>query len=215
MPKYDPALGFAAQGVPDHPVDTLDKVVEHKLPTKIFMSCAEPSPDGTIRGCPFWYECTMSYKGLTEKEGGGPRNHCWERIKSPGQGGGIVRNVQPCFVGVSQQDIVAQNEEILRPIADEGEEWEELTTIPDTTSMKTASGYEKWDVKLVKRIVQPFQRLGEEKKLAQHELRASIIQREQKKVNDEREAKLLGIKGASTPLDKRFKRSDSVTKKEG
>jgi hypothetical protein len=55
----------------------------------------------------------------------------------------------------------------------------------------------------VKQVVQPFKRLGQEEKLAQHELRAQIMQREREKVRREREQKALGVEGAGTPLDKR------------
>jgi hypothetical protein len=145
----------------------------------------------------------MSYKGLPSADGGGPRNHCWERIKSPAQGGGIVRNVFPCYRGVQQQEAAAENKEVLRVIADEGEEYESLTTVPDLTKGIDQNGAKVWEKKLVKQVVQPFKRLGQEEKLAQHELRAQIMQREREKVRREREQKALGVEGAGTPLDKR------------
>ena len=94
MPRQDPSQAFAAQGIPNHPVGTLDELKSHNLPTRMFQSCSEPSNDATNAGCRLWHECTMSYKGLPVDEGGGPRAHCWERIKSPAQGGGNVRNCQ-------------------------------------------------------------------------------------------------------------------------
>lgn len=215
MPAKNPLEAFRAQGLPPNPVGTLDELNAHKLPTRIFKACAEPSNDETIAGCPFWYDCDMSYKGLSAAEGGGPRNHCWERIKSAENGGGIVRNVQPCFSGVSQQEIAAQNGEVLRVIADEGEEWEELTTFPDEKGPRNASGFEKWDTKLRKRVVQPFVRIGQEQKLAAHELRASIMQREQARRRNEREAKNLGAEGNSEPLDKRERGSSQGKEKKG
>lgn len=201
--RKDPLEAYRAQGIPDHPVGTLDEVIAHKLPTKVFGACYEESPDGTIRGCEQWAECTMSYKGLTAKEGGGPRNHCWERIKSAGNGGGIVRNVQPCYWGVAQQENVMLNKEVLRVIADEGEEYEALTTVPDPAGGRDNLGFFKWDEKLLKFTVPPFERLGQQQKLARHELRASIIERDQKKVREDHAARTLGITGAETPLDKR------------
>jgi len=210
---------YKAQGIPDMPVGTLDEVLEHKLPTRVFPSCAEPSADETVKGCPLWYECTMSYKGLPAKEGGGPRNHCWERIKSGANGGGIVRNVQPCHWGVAQQENVMLNKEILRVIADEGEDWEEFTTVPDTVNGHytpgPAGGWDKWEEKLVPRVVEPFTRLGQQKKLARHELRASIIERDKKKVREDHAARTLGIAGAETPLDKRSGRKVQSPAKEG
>lgn len=203
MAGYDPNQGFAAQGVSPDPVGTLDELEAHKLPTKMFRSCSEPSFDGSVQGCPFWHECTMSYKGLSLAEGGGPRNHCWERIKSPAQGGGIVRNVFPCFMGVSQQEVSVENKEVLRIIADEGEEYETLTTVPDLTKGVDQNGAKVWSKQLVPMKVAPFKRLGQEEKLAQHELRAQIMQREKEKVRREREQKQLGVEGAGTPLDKR------------
>ena len=204
--RYDPVQGYIAQGVPSTPVGTLDELKEHKLPTKAFSSCSEPSNDGSSKGCKHWYECTMSYKGLPVAEGGGPRAHCWEHIKGVAQGGGIVRVAAPCFVGVAQQDEVMQNEGVLRVIADEGEDYEILTTVPNPAGGVDQWGAKKWETKLVKAKVPAFPRLGEEKKLAQHELRASIISREQEKVRNERAAKSLGIQGNVEPLDKRGKR---------
>jgi len=212
--RYDPAKGFIAQGVPDVPVGSLDELADHKLPTKVFKSCSEPSHDGSNVGCPYWFECTMSYKGLPVAEGGGPRNHCWERIKSDVQGGAIVRNVHACYWGVAQQDNSAQNNEILRVIADEGEVYEYLTTIPDPTAGRDQNGFLKWDRKLIKAKVPSFQRLGEHQKLAQHELRASIIQREQERAKNERNAKLLGVEGNPVPLDKRGRGRSQGAKQE-
>ena len=215
MPVFDPAMGFASQGLPRDPVGTTDELAAHKLPTKLFRSCSEPSHDGSNAGCPQWHECTMSYRGLPLAEGGGPRTHCWERIKSPAQGGGIVRNAQPCFWGVSQQDVVHENGEVLRVIADEGEEFEMLTTVPDTTGTRDQHGFHKWNTVLIKKVVEPFKRIDEEQKLAQHELRASIMKREQEKSRNERAAKILGVEGAATPLDKRGRGSRTSPPEKG
>jgi len=209
LPRQNPLEAFKAQGLPPNPVGTTDELAAHKLPTRIFKSCSEPTHDESNAGCPLWYDCDMSYKGLPLKEGGGPRNHCWERIKSPDNGGGIVRNVQSCFWGVAQQDVAAENGEVLQTIADEGEPWEEFTTVPDTTGPRDQHGYQKYETKLVPRVVQPFVRLGKEQKLAQHELRASIIEREQKRRKDAREAKQFGAEGSGQPLDKRGRRGTS------
>ena len=215
MARKDPLGAWKAQGIPAEPVGTVDELMAHKMPTKLFPSCAEPSADETVKGCDHWYECTMSYKGLSAAEGGGPRHHCWERIKSAGNGGGIVRNVQPCFWGVAQQENVMLNKEVLRVIADEGEPWEELTTVPDTTGPIDKDGYKKWDTKLIPRVVPEFVRLGKEQKLARHELRASIIDREQQKVRETHNAKVLGVTGAETPLDKRGRGAGKGGQKEG
>jgi len=202
--RKDPLGAWKAQGIPPEPVGTVDELNAHKMPLRIFPSCAEPTADETVKGCDHWYECTMSYKGLPAAEGGGPRNHCWERIKQAGNGGGITRNVQPCYWGVAQQENVMLNKEVLEPIAGEGEAWEELTTVPDKTSTKNGIlGYEKYDTLMIPRVVPEFVRLGKNQKLAQHELRASIIDREQKKARESHNAKVLGVTGAETPLDKR------------
>jgi len=205
VPRKDPLEAYRAQGTPAEPVGTLDELIAHNLPTRIFPSCCEPSADETVRGCDHWYECTMSYRGLPAAEGGGPRNHAWERIKAPENGGGIVRNTQACYWGVAGQETAGFNKEILRPIADEGEEYEVLTSVPDESMARDPKSgcFEKWDMKLSKVTVTPFVRIGQDQKLAKHELRASIIQREKKKVSDERAAKLLGVPGNETPLDKR------------
>jgi hypothetical protein len=213
--RYDPVQGFIAQGVPPDPVGTLDELKAHNLPTKAFSSCSAPSNDGTSRGCRLWHECSMSYKGLPVAEGGGPRAHGWELIKGLGQGGGIVRTAAPCYWGVGRQDEVYQNEGVLRVIADEGEEIEVLTMMPDKEGTRDNLGWHKWDEKLVKNVVRPFPRLGEEKKLAQHELRASIMQREQERLKNERAAKTLGVEGSGEALDKRGRRSKPGAAKEG
>lgn len=211
MPSYDPvAKAYIAEGVPDTPVGTLDELEAHKLPKNVFGSCAEPSPDGgqTVKGCEHWHICRMSYKGLPLAEGGGPRNHCWERMKAPENGGGIVRNVLPCYHGVAQQPAIAVNaamgmNEIFQPIHDEGEDYEMLTTVPVPEGGRDQNGALVYEEKLLTLKVQPFERLGQTKKLAKHELRSSIIEREKRKVAGEHVAKTLGIAGNDTPLDKR------------
>lgn len=205
MARQNPADAFLAQGVPDHAVGTLDELKKHNLPTNMFHSCSEPSNDGTNKGCDEWYDCTMSYKGLPVAEGGGPRAHGWERVKSAAQGGGIVRNCQSCFWGVKQQDMARENGEVLRVIADEGESIEILTTVPVVEKGRDQNGALVYEQKLLKVSVPKFQRLGEQQVLAQHELRASIMQREKEKIENERAAKILGVEGAATPLDKRVK----------
>ena len=207
MARYDPVQGFIAQGVPSNPVGTLDELKDHKLPTKLFKSCSEPANDGTNIGCPFWYECSMSYRGLPLSEGGGPRTHAWEYIKGAGQGGGIVRYAAACFAGVSKQEETHQNDAVLRVIADEGEEYELLTTVPEPAGGRDQHGHFRWNTKLVAKVVPAFIRLGQEQKLAQHELRASILQREQEKLKNERAARNIGIQGSGEPLDKRGRRS--------
>lgn len=222
MPRFDPvAKAYIAEGVPETPVGTLDELAAHKLPQNVFHSCSEPSPDGiSNKGCPLWYECSMSYKGLTAAEGGGPRNHCWERMKAPENGGGIVRNVQPCFAGVREQEAIAVNsamgmKELFQPIHDEGEEYEMLTTVPVPEGGRDNNGALVYEERLLKLKVQPFERLGVTKKLAKHELRSSIVEREKKKVENERAAKALNIPGNDIPLDKRGKRGSGSKAAEG
>lgn len=223
MPSYDPvAKAYIAEGVSDFPVDTLDALEAHKLPKNVFGSCSEPSPDGgaTNRGCQFWHQCHMSYKGLTLAEGGGPRNHCWERMKAPENGGAIVRNIQPCYRGVAEQEAIAVNvamgmKEVFQPIADEGETYEMLTTVPVPEGGRNQDGCLVYEERLLKLKVEPFQRLGQTKRMAKHELRSAVIEREKKKVESERVAKTLGIAGNDTPLDKRGRRGVEGAATEG
>jgi hypothetical protein len=201
--------------VPEYPVGSLDELEAKKLPARVFPSCAEPAFDGSITGCPLYGICDMSYKGLPSTEGGGPRNHCWERIKSAANGGGIVRVVAPCHWGIAQQETALGNDEVLRPIADEGEEWEELTTVPVPEGGRDNLGYFKWETVLRKRVVTPFERVGKARTLAKMELRANVMAEESKRVADAKKAKLLGATGAGEPLDKRGKGSSGSPKKEG
>jgi hypothetical protein len=202
---------YIAQGVPQHAVGTLDELQKVGMPARVFHSCNEPTVDGTIRGCPLWHICTMDYKGKSAAEGGGPRNHCWERIKSPAQGGAIVRNVQPCFWGVAQQDVVAENKSSLLPIADEGDEYVTVTSVPKP---KPSDPFYR-EVDEVRFEVKPYKRLGEDKKTRQVLLRAEVTQREQKRVASEGAAKVLGVTGGATPLNQRGKGSNVGRKKEG
>lgn len=216
MANQNPMEAFKAQGLPEHPVGTVDELQKHKLPQKVFRACCEPSPDGTPRGCQHFYKCDMSYKGLSAEEGGGPRNHCWERIKSAANGGGIVRNIQPCFWGVAQQDIALENNEILRPIADEGEEFEQLTTIPLPEKGSNQFGALAYEERLVKKVVTPFERLGKAKDMARHELRAKVMDDAQKRAANAKRAKLLGaVESGNEPLDRRGQGSSRSPKKEG
>lgn len=213
--RYEPNKGFIADGVPDYPVGTPDELQAHGLPAKVFQSCAEPDPDGNVAGCPCWHECAMSYKGLPSDKGGGPRAHCWELMKSAENGGGIVRTAAPCFWGVARLEEAYENKAVLRTIADEGEEYEMLTTVPDPSGGRDQNGAFKWDTMLLKLRVPRFQRLGEEQKLARHELRSSIMQRDKERLRNERAAKVVGSEVAGEPLDKRGKRSVSSPAKEG
>ena len=214
MAKYDPVKGYIADGVPDHPVGAVDELQERRLPMKFFQSCSEPDINGTSAGCPLWHDCNMSYKGVPSKDGGGPRNHCWERMKSPENGGGIVRNVQPCYWGVAQQDIAHENKEVLRIIANEGESYEALMEVPDPSGGADQNGFKKWERKMVALTVPAFKRLGQEEKLAKHELRAEIMKREQEKRREQQQASLLGTTLDEVPADKQF-RGGKGTKKEG
>jgi hypothetical protein len=195
----DPKAAYAAQGLPQFPVGSLDELKEANLPPSMFPSCAEPQADGTVIGCQHWHECTMSYKGLPVEQGGGPRMHCWERIKGAEAGGGIVRNSQPCYYGVSQMETALSNGEALRIIANEGEDYEALTSIADPVPSDPLNR----SVKLVKFTVPAFTRLVNNAKTAAQLLRADIMKKEQSRVRKETAANLLGVEAGVTPLDKR------------
>lgn len=215
MARQDPAKGFVTQEIPEHPVGTLDELKVKNLPARQFGACCEPAFDGSVRGCKLFATCDMSYKGLEAAEGGGPRNHAWQRVKSAANGGGIVRNVHPCFWGVGQQEVALENDEVLTPIADEGQEYERLTTVPDLTKGTNQFGALVYETVLLKETVPAFERLGTTKTMARHELRASIMSQEQKRVADAKKARLLGVHGAGEPLDKRGKGSGGGSKTEG
>ena len=204
MPDFkDPKAALAAQGLPEFPVGTLDELKAANLPPSMFPSCAEPQLDGTVKGCPFWHGCFMSYKGLPSKEGGGPRNHCLEILKSPENGGGVVRSVRPCYRIVEKEDLYRANGAQLRVIADEGEEYERLTYIskPKPTDITYR------DQELVKETVAKFPRPTENKKTAAQVLRAEIMQKERNRVRKESAAVAFGVPEGVTPLDKRSKGS--------
>lgn len=211
MQRYDWREALKVQGLPQTPIGAVDELKEKNLPLNLYASCAEPSADGTIRGCPLWHQCTMSYKGLTFAQGGGPRNHCWERLKSPTNGGGVVRNSQPCFWGIKQQEVVYENKDVLRVIANEGEEYETLTYILSPTVTDVFNREQK----LVKFKVPAFPRPGQEKKIATQVLRADIVKKEQERVRNEAAAAQLGVTGGSTPLDRRSIGGGRGGKKEG
>jgi hypothetical protein len=213
--KYDPVKGYIADGIPDHPVGSVEELKSRNLPLKFFQSCSEPDINGTSAGCPFWHDCNMSYKGLPVVEGGGPRNHCWERMKAPENGGGIVRNVQPCYWGVAQQDIAHENKEVLRIIANEGETFDTLTEVPDPSGGADQNGYKKWVKKMLTLEVPSFKRIGQEEKLAKHELRSEIMKREQEKRREQQQAALLGVQTNDIPTDKQFRGGSKGAKKEG
>lgn len=203
------------QNRPQFPVGTLDELKEKNLPAQIMPSCHERSFDGSVKGCPLYGICDMSYKGLTAAEGGGPRNHCWEHMKSDANGGGVARWVAPCYEGVAKYKLVAENEEVLRIIANEGESYELLTTVPDPAAGRNDRGFLRWVKKLLKVKVEPFVRLGQEPKLAAAELRASIIERDRKRMAREREARLAGVEAGGVPLDKRDSGEGKVGSKKG
>lgn len=208
MARQDPKKALAAQGLPEYPIGTLDELKDANLPPSMFPSCAEPQADGTVVGCRKWHDCDMSYKGLHSKDGGGPRNHCWERIKSAANGGGVVRNCQPCYFGAGQaQDLARDNGEVLQVIANEGEDYEYLTFV----AAPKASDPTYREQQIVKATVPAFKRPRENQKTKAQVLRASITQREQSRVRKEAAAEVLGISGGITPLDKRGTGSRKVS----
>lgn len=206
---------YLAQNRPQNPVGALDELEKHNLPARIFPSCAEPSFDGSIRGCDKFDECDRWYKGLPSTEGGGPRAHCWQHLKNPANGGGVVRSCMPCFWGIEKMKLARDNDEVIESIADEGEEYEALTWVPNTSGPRDNAGYQEWNKKLVKKTVPAFKRLGEEEKLAEHELRASIVAQNRKRLEDERKAKFLGIKKPSEGKPRGDSRKGEVGPKEG
>lgn len=206
--RQDPKQALIAQGVPQFPLGTLDEMEAANLPIELIPCCHNQSTVRGIKGCPVADLCTMSYKGKSLAEGGGPRNHAWERIYSATNGGAIVRNVHPCYWGVAQQDVVQENGEVLRTIADEGEEFEMLTTVSSPT---TTDPFNR-EQKLLTVKVNAFKRPSENQKVAQTLLRASIAKKEQERVENERAAEHFGIEGAGVPLDKRGKGSGAGRK---
>lgn len=203
MPKYDPKRGFIAQGVPEWPMGTVDELEDSRLPVDVFPSCHEQAEHRGIKGCPCAHLCTMSYKGKTLAEGGGPRNHGWEHIKSAAQGGNVVRVVASCHWGVSQQEAVEANGGILRPIKDEGQTIEILTG----TLVPIPSDQFHREERLVPTVVQPAKRLKDNVGIAQNMLRASVAKEEAERIANERPAQILGVSTGGTPLDKRAPRS--------
>lgn len=210
MARFDPKLGYLATGVPDNAVGTLDELEEARLPVELFPSCSAGSTARGIRGCQFEDRCTMSYRGMKVEDGGGPRNHGWEHIKGPVEGGAIVRSVQPCYWGVSRQDVVNENGGVLRVIADEGEEIEILTTAPKPKPTDPLNREQM----LLKIPVRPFKRLNENQKVAQAMLRADLTKKEEQRVANERAGEILGV-GTSTPLNRRGRKVSADTPKEG
>ncbi len=199
MHYKDPKAALAAQGLPEFPVGTLDELKAANLPPSMFPSCAEPQADGTVKGCEMWYACSMSYKGKHSSEGGGPRNHCEEVLKSAENGGGVVRRVRPCYKIVAKEDEYRENGAIVQIIADEGEDYEKLTYIlkPKPTDLTNR------EQELVRETVAKFPRPTENKKTAAQVLRAGIVQKERERVRKEGTSQALGINEGVTPLDKR------------
>src|SRR5262245_14291106 len=148
------------------PVGAMDELASHRLSARIYPSCHEPSVDGNVKGCPLWDECTMSYKGRPSNEGGGPRNHCWELMKGEAEGGAVVRNSQPCFYGVSRQELVRMKGGVLQVIANEGESYETETYIASPTATDPTNR----ELKPVRFTVPPFQRVGESKKMVKERM---------------------------------------------
>lgn len=199
MAYKDPKAAIAAQGLPEWPVGTIDELKAANLPPSMFPSCAEPQADGTVKGCSMWYACSMSYKGLPAAEGGGPRNHCLEILKSAENGGGVVRSVRPCYRIVANEDIMRENGAVIEVIADEGEDYERLTYImkPKPTDLTNR------EQELVRETVAKFPRPTENKKTAAQVLRAGVVERERKRVRKEGASAAFGIDEGVTPLNKR------------
>lgn len=210
--RYDPVTRRALpDDIPNTPVGTLEEFQKFQMPARAYMSCHEPTVDGTIKGCPLWHICTMSYKGKKLEEGGGPRNHAWEHMKGPAEGGAVVRSTQPCFWGVERLDLVQRNKGMLQIIGNEGDEYEIETVVASPTAMDPTNREQK----RVKKVVIPFQRIGESKQMVQARLRAEVEKRERERIANERAAEVLAIPGGVTPLDQRGGRGGKGSKKEG
>lgn len=204
MAKFeDPKAALAAQGLPEFPIGTLDELKAANLPPSMFPSCAEPQMDGTVKGCQFWHGCFMSYKGLSAKDGGGPRNHCLQILKSAENGGGIVRSVRPCYKIVAKEDEYRENGAQLEIIADEGESFERITFI----AKPKPSDITNREQDTITDEVKPFVRLAENKKTAAQVMRANIFKKEKDRVRKEGAAQAFGLTEGVTPLDKRGKGS--------
>lgn len=211
MAYKDPKAALAAQGLPEFPIGTLDELKDANLPPSLFPSCAEPQADGTVKGCQMWYACSMSYKGLPSGDGGGPRNHCLQILKSAENGGGVVRSVRPCYKIVANEDVYRENGAVLQVIADEGEDYERLTYI----SKPKPSDLTNREQELVKETVARFPRPTENKRTAAQVLRAGVVEKERERVRKEGPAAAFGINEGVTPLNKRGRGSRGGVSEKG
>jgi len=98
------------------PVGTVEELRENNLSPKTFGSCSEPESKKNV-GCPFWEECTMSYKGKS-----GPHYHGVRLVKHVSKGGNTIETIKPCFQIVGDSEQLRDDQTVQRITANEGEQ---------------------------------------------------------------------------------------------
>lgn len=219
---FNPVLEDAGipQDAPQFPVGALDELKELGLSPAHYPSCSEPNPLTRNRGCDYWYQCPLSYKGKPFSEGGGPRRHAWEIAR---RGRPLFRKEGECWGIAKRISDIQDNKGALRIIADEGEAYDKLTGIAVKTFVDPATDETKkviakngeYHLPNVKRedmvvsfVVKPFLRPSENPAIAADVVTAKAIRGEQERIRGEAFPRALGVSGGGTPLDKRNRKRD-------
>jgi hypothetical protein len=219
---YNPLLEDAGipQDAPQFPVGALDELQELGLSPAHYPSCSEPNPMIRNRGCDYWFQCPMSYKGKPSAEGGGPRRHAWEIAR---RGKPLLRVEGECWDIAKRIGDIQDNKGAVRIIADEGESYQKLTGIavktfvdPQTDETKKVIAkngeYHLPNVRredmVVDFVVKPFPRPAENTAIATDVVTAQAVRSEQERIRGEAFPRALGVTGGGTPLDKRNRKRD-------
>ena len=204
------------EDAPAFPIGTLDEIEELGLSPEHYPCCAKRNKATGVLGCVKFAECSLSIKGKTFEEGGGPRRFAWERVF---RGKPVRRREGVCWKLVDDQVFVEDNGGAVQIIAEEGESYDKLEGVAVKTFVNSQGNTEKVvakdgeyhlpnvvrEDKVVSKTVRPFLRPSQNTDIATDVITARVVEKAHAQIRSESVGSVLGVSGARAPLDKRNK----------
>lgn len=198
----------------NRPVGTIAEVQAEGLDISTYPTCAKRNPAQEIVGCPWHDKCRVSARAVD-----GPKNYGIEVLYGRAIGGEMVRMKNDCFWIADHADDIEKNGGSIKVIANEGEEFDMVTSIAvnsgtgEPTFQKDPLA--KREMRRVKVKVPKYPRPGENPAMLSDLLRAESAENERKRRTDESIARNYGLEGTIAPLDKRDAGRDAGRKATG
>lgn len=196
------------------PIGTIQEAEKEGLDPSAYATCARPNKAAGILGCDWFHKCRVSAKGQS-----GPRNYGVEMLKGKAQGGGFVREKANCMWIADHADDIERNGGALKVIANEGEEFEQVTGVfLNPATGKVTHQKDPMGVRETRRVpveVPKYPRPGENPGLLTDVLRAESIEAEKERRSDEASARAYGLEHTIPALDKRVAGPDGGRKASG